>query len=170
MAAADVTRPATNNPGGCTTGLPITSISPNGQFCALQGVAGLVSPNQYSSWSLLQTKVYYNWMTWPMMGESTPFAVDFRYAEMRGCVNGDQYNYFYAQDHTAATDYQTAVNAARTNPGGSSKVAGWTNLQYLAYGCVDTHFHGGWYNGFRDSYLNDFVGALSNAPWPGGNR
>ena len=118
-----------NNPGGCTTGLPITSITPNGQFCQLQGFGGLIYPNQYDSWSIMQNKVYYAWMTWPMMQQSTPFAVDFTAAEIRACVDGDKYTYFSILNSAAATDYQNAVNAAKTNPNGASKVSGLTNLQ-----------------------------------------
>jgi len=159
-----------NNPGGCTTGLPITSITPNGQFCQLQGFGGLIYPNQYDSWSIMQNKVYYEWMTWPMMQQSTPFAVDFTAAEIRACVDGDKYTYFSILNSAAATDYQNAVNAAKTNPNGASKVSGLTNLQYLAYGCVDTHYSGAWYEGILDFYLNEFDDALNNAPWPGGNH
>jgi hypothetical protein len=159
-----------NHPGGCTLGVPITPISPNGQFCALEGFAGAVSPNQWASWSLMKTKVYYNWETWPMIEESTPFAVDFRFAEMRGCMNGDQYTYFHSQSPSASTDYQNAVSAARTSPNGASRVPGWTNLQYLAYGCIDTHYLGAWFSGVQDSYLNEFISDVNAAPWPGGNK
>jgi len=159
-----------NNPAGCTTGLPVTPITPNGMFCAMEGFGGLASPNQYDSWSIVQSKVYYEWMTWPMMEESTPFGVDYRYAEMRGCVNGDQYSYFNSQSSSSGTDYQNAVTAAKNNPNGASKISGWTNLQYLAYGCIDTHFSGDWFNGTADSYLSDFLSTLSSASWPGGNR
>jgi len=159
-----------NNPTGCTTGLPVTPITPNGMFCAMEGFGGLASPNQYDSWSIVQSKVYYEWMTWPMMEESTPFGVDYRYAEMRGCVNGDQYSYFNSQSSSSGTDYQNAVTAAKNNPNGASKISGWTNLQYLAYGCIDTHFSGDWFNGSTDSYLSDFLSTLSSADWPGGNR
>jgi hypothetical protein len=159
-----------NNPAGCTTGLPITALSPNGEFCQMEGFAGLTMPNQYASWSIVQNKVFYDWMTWPMMEESTPFAIDYRYAEMRGCVNGDQYTYFDSQSLSGGTDYENAVIAARSNPNGASKISGWTNLQYLGYGCIDTHYSGDWFSGTADSYLNNFLSALSDAPWPGGNK
>jgi hypothetical protein len=107
-------------------------------------------------------------MTWPMMEESTPFGVDYRYAEMRGCVNGDQYSYL--QSPSSGTDYQNAVNAAKLNPHDASKISGWTNLQYLAYGCIDSHYTGNWFNGTADSYLNDFFSSLNSAPWPGGKK
>lgn len=70
-----------NNPAGCTMSLPITAITSSGEFCALEGFGGLVGPNQYDSWGIFQTKVYYQWMTWPMVEESTAFAVDHRLAE-----------------------------------------------------------------------------------------
>jgi hypothetical protein len=89
---------------------------------------------------------------------------------MRGCVNGDQYSYYNSQSSAQGTDYQNAVNAARSNPNGASAVSGWTNLQYLSYGCIDTHFSGDWFNGSADSYLNEFLDRLSTAPWPGGLR
>jgi hypothetical protein len=159
-----------NNPGGCTQGLPVTPLTPGGQFCALEGFGGIEAPNQYASWSILQNKVYYEWMTWPMMEQSSPFAVDFRYAEMRGCVNGDQYGYYHSQDPGSATDYMNAVLAAGIDPSGASSISGWTNLQYLAYGCIETHSSGLWFDGLVDSYLDQFLGDLSSAPWPGGNQ
>jgi len=159
-----------NNPAGCAKGLPVTPLTPDGQFCALEGFAGLEAPNQYDSWSIVQNKVYYEWMTWPMMQQSTPFAVDYRYAEMRGCVNGDQYGYYHSQNPSSATDYENAVVAATINPSGTSSISDWTNLQYLAYGCIQTHFTGSWFDGLVDSYLDQFLSDLSSAPWPGGNR
>jgi hypothetical protein len=156
-----------DKPNGCTLNLPVTSITPNGQFCGLQGLVASGS-NQYDSWGLLQTKVYYAWMTWPMIQESTPFATDFHLAEMRGCVNGDQYAYFHSQNPSIAVDYQNAVNSAKTDPDGSSSSAGWTNLQYLAYGCIDTHVTGTWFEGKVDSYILRFLSHVAYAPWPGG--
>ena len=108
-----------NNPGGYTNRLPVTPLTPDGQFCALQGFGGIQAPNQYDSWSIVQNKVYYEWMTSPMMEQSTPFAVDFRYAETRGCVNGDQYGYYHSQNPSSATDYMNAVTAARIDPSGT---------------------------------------------------
>ena len=103
-----------NNPGGCTKGLPVTPVTPDGQFCALQAFGGIKAPNQYATWSILQNKVYYEWMTWPMREQSTPFAVDFRYAEMRGCVNGDQYGYYHSQDRAARPTTRTRLSLPRS--------------------------------------------------------
>ena len=89
---------------------------------------------------------------------------------MRGCVNGDQYGYYHSQDPSSATDYKNAVIAATIDPHGTSSISDWTNLQYLAYGCIGTHFTGSWFDGFVDSYMDQFLGDLSSAPWPGGNK
>ncbi len=167
-----------NNPAGCTpdsitgllTGVTTSITTTSGQFCELEGFGGLSGTNQYDSWSIVQTKVYYEWATWPMIEESTPFALDYRYAEMRGCVNGDQYGYFNSQSRRSGSDYQRAVSNAKSNPSGPSSVSGWNNLQYLAYGCIDTHFSGSWFNGRPDSYLRGFLSTLTSAPWPGGQR
>ncbi|MGO9062099.1 MAG: Ig-like domain-containing protein [Candidatus Binataceae bacterium] len=157
-----------NSPSGNPSGLPVTSITPGGVFSAFDGFGGVSGRGHWDSWSIVQNKVYYEWMTWPMMEESTPFGLDYRYAEMRGCMNGDQYSYFNSQSSSSGTDYQNAVDAAKSNPSGGSKISGWNNLQYLAYGCIDTHYSGHWYNGQEDSYLSHFLSALSSAPWPGG--
>lgn len=137
-----------NNPPGCTptsiTTGAITAITPDGRFCELQGFGGLEGSNQYDSWSIAQTKVYYEWMTWPMMEKSVSFAPDYRYAEMRGCVNGDQYGYFLSQRRRSGADYLKAVQTAKGYPNEPSPAPGWSNLQYLSYGCIETHFSGDW--------------------------
>src|SRR5208337_3970138 len=158
-----------NNPSGDPSGLAVTAITPGGVFSDFNGFGDPgSSSDHWDSWSIVQTKVYYAWMTWPMMEESTPFGLDYRYAEMRGCVNGDEYNYYNSQSSAQGTDYQNAVSAARTNPSGASRIAGWTNLQYLSYGCIDTHYSGDWFDGDSDSYLTEFLNRLATAPWPGG--
>jgi hypothetical protein len=160
-----------NSPAGNPSGLAVTSITPGGVFTAINGYGNPGGPtDHWDSWSMLQTKVYYEWMTWPMIQDSTSFGLDFRFAEMRGCVNGDQASYYNSQAAAQGADYQNAVNAARSNPSGASPISGWTNLQYLSYGCVDTHFSGAWFNGSADSYLLQFLDRLSSAPWPGGLR
>ncbi len=157
-----------NNPSGNPSGLPTTPITPNGVFSAFDGFGGLSSPNHYDSWSIVQNKVYYEWMTWPMMEESTSFGLDLRYAEMRGCMNGNQQAYFNSQSSSQGDDYQRAVQAASSDPNGSSPVSGWSNLEYLSYGCIDTHYSGDWFSGQEDDYLQSFLESLSSVPWPGG--
>jgi hypothetical protein len=168
-----------NNPAGCTpssitgfttTGPMTPTLTASGQFCEMEGFGGMSGTNQYDSWGIAQTKVYYEWAAWPMIEESTPFALDYRYAEMRGCVNGDQYGYFNSQSKKSGSDYLRAVSNAKNNSNGSSKVSGWSNLQYLAYGCIDSHFSGSWFNGRADSYLMGFLSTMNSAPWPGHQR
>lgn len=154
-------------PAGCTPNLPVTSITPNGQFCVLQGLAGAAPGHQYDSWSIIQIKVYYFWNTWPMVAKSTPFAIDYRFAEMRACMNGDQFSYFKSQDPTSGTDYINAVNAAKTNPTGPSSHTGWNNQQYITYGCIGTHFTGGWNpNTDPGGYIASIINAMNTKPWP----
>jgi Bacterial Ig domain len=160
-----------NSPAGDPSGLPVTPITPNGVFSAIDGYGNPGSAtDHWDSWSMLQTKVWYDWMTWPMIQDSTSFGLDFRFAEMRGCVNGDETSYYNSQSSSMGSDYQNAVSRAQSNPNGASPVSGWTNLQYLSYGCIDTHFSGAWFNGSSDSYLVEFLDRLSSAPWPGGLR
>jgi hypothetical protein len=168
-----------NNPADCTpssitgfttTGPTTPTLTASGQFCEMEGFGGLSGTNQYDTWGIAQTKVYYEWATWPMIEESTPFSLDYRYAEMRGCVNGDQYGYFNSQSKKSGSDYLRAVSNAKSNSTGASRVSGWNNLQYLAYGCIDSHFSGSWFNGRADSYLRGFLSSLNSANWPGGQR
>jgi len=136
-----------NNPAGDPE-------TPLGIFTGFDNFGGA---DHYDSWSMLQTKVYYDWMTWPMIEESNPFGLDFRFAEMRGCINGDQYNYFNSQSHKAGKNYKEAVANSISHPKKS--------LEYLAYGCIDTHYSGNWYNGNKDEYLKAFLNSLNNETW-----
>lgn len=175
-----------NNPAGDPSGLPVTPITPGGVFSALDGVgirngSPVVSPNHCDSWGIAQTKVYYQWATWPMIAYSTPFALDFRFAEMRACINGDHYNYYASQSASAATDYQTFVNAAKANPNelvsAVSSTPQWpqptamtpgseTVLQYVTWGCFATHFCGNWNTGSCTSYMNEGYNNYVNKNWP----
>ncbi len=166
-----------NSPSGDPSGLPITSITPSGVFSAFNGFGGVGSPNHYDSWSIVQNKVYYMWMTWPMMEQSTPFGVDYRYAEMRGCMNGGQYSYFHSQSSASGTDYQNAVAQAKLNPGGLASgtfgpliIANETWLQYVTTGCLETHYTGDWWLNSDTSYVSTIWtnANSSNPPWPGG--
>jgi hypothetical protein len=150
------------NEGGDLNNPPGDPETPLGIFTGFDNFGGA---NHYDSWSMLQTKVYYDWMTWPMIEESNPFGLDFRFAEMRGCLNGDQYDYFDYQSHKSGKNYINAVNKAINNPNKTSSVSKWNNLEYLAYGCIDTHYSGDWFNGNKDEYLKNFLNALNNEPW-----
>ena len=164
-----------NNPTGDPSGLPVTSITPGGVFSGLDGQgdywtgsawAAITGTNHDDSWGIVQTKVYYFWAWWPMVSQYTSFALDARYAEMRACVNGDDYNYFHSQNATAGADYQTYVNAAASSPNAaisgspiglkpSGQTGSETNLQYVVWGCFGTHYSGDWYGGGSGESANE---------------
>ena len=111
----------------------------------------------FTSWSMWQTKVYYETTTWSMIMKSTPFAADYRYADQRSCMNGDWATYFASagqQPNTYAAD--VAAYAA----GGSSSRVLW--------GCIGFHYSGGWYDSGAQSYINETQSDLAAHNWPGG--
>jgi hypothetical protein len=174
-----------NSPPGNNCGLPVTSITPGGCFTALNGlgacrnssgtVIAMTGNDHCASWNVIQTKDWYQWMTYPMNTVSLPFGVDHRYAEMRGCMNGDQFSYFHSQNVASGADYQNAVNLAKSNPSGPAPsshtipldFAGETNLQYLQWKCDGTHFSGGWTTAMN-GYLTTTLGHFNSHDWPGG--
>ncbi len=111
----------------------------------------------YTSWSMWQTKAYYETTTWSMIMQSTPFAADYRYADQRSCMNGDWATYFASpaqQPNTYAADI--AAFAA----GGSDSRVLW--------GCIGFHFSGGWYDSSAQTYIDEVQTALAAHDWPGG--
>lgn len=132
----------------------------------------------WASWGIIQSKVNaFEWYIWPMVAVSTAWGEDYRWAKFRSCVNGD-YQQRFTNDNSNASDYASAVSRATTSPNGVVPNAGVvgptnsfpneTNLQYLAAGCVETHFSGGWYTAGGASYLTNFLSILNNKSWPGG--
>ena len=79
---------------------------------------------------ILQTKVYYEWGTWPMIKDSTAFNADYRYADQRACMNGDYAGYF------ASTVQQPNTYAADIASG---------NIDRVLWGCIGMHYSGGYY-------------------------
>jgi hypothetical protein len=163
-----------NNPDGSCSGLPaglsadgwpVTNSS--GDFV---GTSSVPHVGSYASWGVIQNKIACaEWYTWPMGALSTSWSEDYRWAKFRACMNGDVNARFNS------TDYTNAVQNATSNPnglytGGNPKYlgSGETNLQYLAMGCILTHFSGGWYNSSAASYGDAFVSALDSHSWPGG--
>ena len=108
----------------------------------------------YQSWSLWQTKVYYEYTTWPMMMESTPFAADYRYADQRSCMNGDYSTYFSSSDKLPNT-YATDIAAYKA--GGPADTVLW--------GCIGMHFSGNWYDSAANSYITETQGHLNLQDW-----
>jgi hypothetical protein len=137
----------------------------------------LTSNACFQSWSIWQTKVVYAspdagaWTTWPVINESTAFAVDYRYASQRSCMNGDQSGYFNGK--RLKDIYLTDVMNARNSPYVESPHRFWnpvtgayaTNLEYVAFGCLSSHFSGGWMDPPAQSYLNKLLAHWQNKDW-----
>jgi hypothetical protein len=175
------------NSGGQTAnlsflGFPVTNSSAT--FIGTNGYGGRnangsACSSSWASWSIIQSKTNaYEWYTWPMLAISTAWGEDYRWAKWRACVNGDYANFF-----GNSSDYLNAVSRAQSNPGGVvpsgqlgpvNLFTNETNLQYLALGCVGTHFSGGWYDSGAVNYLTNsstgFLYHLNGAVWPGGRR
>jgi len=144
-----------------------------------QNANGSTCSSVWSSWSIIQSKArYFEWYTWPMLAISTAWGEDYRWAKYRACVNGDYANWF-----GNSSDYLNAVSRAQSDPNGivpsgqigpTNLFANETNLQYLALGCVATHFSGNWYDSGAVTYLTNsssgFLYHLNNSVWPGGLR
>lgn len=129
-----------------------TSITePNGDVIS-------VSNGCYQSWSAWQTKVYYEWMTWPMIMQSTAFGADYRYADQRACMNGAYTSYFASsnqQPNTYANDIANYKNVGDAN-----------STSRVLWGCIGMHFSGSWYDSGANSYISDVQSAMSSQPWP----
>jgi autotransporter family porin len=109
----------------------------------------------YQTWSDWQTKVFYNWMTWPMMSTSTAFGADYRYADQRSCMNGDLKGYFAARPNYNGHNYSTDIAEG--------------NLDTILWGCIGNHYSGNWYDGDTNGgaiwYINIVKNTLSQRVW-----
>ncbi|GEM_PF-880039 len=180
-AGGDCNNPDSNSGGETANlsfmGFPVTNSSAS--FVGTNGYGDSGCGGQWASWGIIQSKVQsYEWYTWPMIALSTAWGEDYRWAKYRACVNGD-----YATWFGNNSDYLNAVSRAESNPGGlvPSGQAGptdlftnETNLQYLALGCIATHYSGRWYDSGAVNYLTSnswgFLYILNNSSWPGGRR
>ena len=161
------TFPITNSSSAFIGTDGINQLNANGHTCA----------SQYPTYGIIQNKIgNAEWYTWPMAAISTAFSEDWRWAKWRACMNGDFASYYTINGSNVA-DYNATITAARTIPAGVSAGAGTkylgtgeTNLQYLALGCLGTHYSGSWYYTTSDaiSYFNNFVSHLNAHNWPGG--
>ena len=137
----------------------------------------LISNACYQSWSIWQSKVVYSspnigaWTTWPAINQSTAFAVDYRYASQRSCMNGDQSGFF--NDKGTGAAYLTDVANARNNPDLESPHKFWnavtaayaTNLQYVAFACMGSHYSGNWMDSEAQVYLNSVLTHWKKKDW-----
>jgi hypothetical protein len=139
---------------------------------------GYLIPNAcYQSWSIWQTKVVYAspatgaWTTWPAINESTAFAADYRYGSQRSCMNGAQSGYFEAKG--VGGTYLTDVENATNNPYDESPHHFWNpvtgkyanNLEYVEFGCLSSHYSGGWMDAGAQIYLNSVLVHWKNKDW-----
>lgn len=108
----------------------------------------------FQSWSLWQTKVYYEYTTWPMIMESTSFAADYRYADQRSCMNGD-YSTYFASSNKLPNTY--AADIAAYKAGGAPDTVLW--------GCIGLHFSGNWYDSAANSYITETQNHLNLQDW-----
>jgi len=113
----------------------------------------------WTSWSAWQTKVRYEWMTWPMIKDSTSFAADFHYATTRSCVNGDWATFFSSRQ--AWPGHNTyAVDQANYAKDPTS-----ANLKTVVWGCVGSHMSGEWYDRAAVEYINDIRANIAKRRW-----
>jgi hypothetical protein len=104
----------------------------------------------YQSWGILQTKVFYEWSTWPMIKDSTAFNADYRGADQRACMNGDYAGYFASQEQQP-NSYAADIASGDT--------------QRILWGCIGMHYSGGWYDANARSYVNEVKRYLVAKPW-----
>jgi hypothetical protein len=137
----------------------------------------LTSNACYQSWSIWQTKVVYSspnigaWTTWPAINESTAFAVDYRYASQRSCMNGNESGFF--TDKGSGRAYLTDVANARINPYSESPRKFWnpvtgryaSNLEYLEFACLGAHYSGNWMDSDARSYLPKLLNHWKRKDW-----
>jgi hypothetical protein len=131
----------------------------------------------YQSWSIWQTKVVYSspnigaWTTWPAINQSTAFAVDYRYGTQRSCMNGDQSGYFAAKG--TGSVYLIDVANARNAPYSQSPHKFWnpvtgayaTNLDYVEFACLGSHYSGNWMDSGAQSYLGSLLTHWKKKDW-----
>ncbi len=112
----------------------------------------------YQSWSLWQTKIFYEWMTWPEIMQSTAFAADYRYADQRACMDG-AYTTYYASAAQQPNTYGVDIANYKASPT-------TTNTNQVLWGCIGMHFSGGWYDSGAQTYIGEVQNAMVLAPWP----
>jgi|GEM_PF-637440 len=113
----------------------------------------------YTSWSAWQTKVYYEWKTWPMIKDSTSFAAEYRFADTRACINGDWKPYFARRPaQPGHNTYAEDVALYANNPSQA-------NLDTLLWGCIGMHYSGGWYDPAAVKYIDNIKGNIAHKRW-----
>lgn len=113
----------------------------------------------WTSWSAWQTKVYYEWMTWPMIKDSTSFAAEYRFASTRACIDGDWASYFAKQPPAPAHEsYPADLDRYERNPD-------QPNLDTLLWGCIGSHVSGEWYDPLALKYIANIKADITHRRW-----
>jgi len=137
-------------------------------------VIAAVSGGCCQSWSILQTKVYYEWMTWPMIMEDTSFAVEYLGAAIRTCMDGGYVNYMGGTSSQYWTDYLNYRNNPDSYNGtvpnyysGGDPSLQATNKNRMFWGCIGTHYAGyDWYDSISSPYIQEVQQHLHVRDWP----
>lgn len=113
----------------------------------------------WTSWSAWQTKVYYEWKTWPMIKDSTSFAGEFRFAEARACMDGAYAPYFAGRrPHEGHNTYEADLRRYDDNPTEE-------NLETILWGCIGAHYSGDWYDRPAIEYVSNVRGNIAHRRW-----
>jgi autotransporter family porin len=125
----------------------------NGDFTALWNY--LCADCCYQTWSNFQTKVAYDWQTWPMIHTSTAFAADYRFADQRACMDGNYAGYFAGKPAYNGHTYSGDIASG--------------NLSTILWGCIGMHYSGNWYDGNSSSgaiwYISHVKATTTQKPW-----
>jgi hypothetical protein len=133
-------------------------------------LVGFICPNCcYQSWGEFQIKVYYEYMTWPIVNYSTIFNAEYRFATQRACMNGNQSPYFAGRGTTYDADaeaYLASPNAPSTHPF-TSPITGQqaTNMDWMLFGCLSSYSSGGWWDAGAQSYLSTLLAHWKSRDW-----
>ena len=123
----------------------------------------------FQSWGVMQVKVFYEYMTWPIVNYSTIFGAEYRLATQRACMNGDQSPYFAGRN----TTYDEDAQAYLKNPYGASShpfnnpLTGTqaTNMDWMLFSCLSSYRRGGWWDTDAQDYLGTLLSHWKTCDW-----
>lgn len=128
----------------------------------------------YQSWGIDQTKVYYEWMTWPEIKDSTTFAAEYRDATQRICMNGGFKRYMPSSYMADVDNYIANPNGIDPNASIWDHYPALTNERGFAptyanrvmWGCIGSHYAGfHWLDSKSLPYIRDVEGDEACKRW-----
>jgi hypothetical protein len=99
------------------------------------------------SYGLVQIKYRWQPETWPMIQANTAFNVDYRFANQRQCMNGDQQSLVG----------QTPSSGYPTYPNGTS--------DQMLWGCIGAWYDGSWYDSSAIGYIDWVEAQVALQQW-----